>query len=149
MRTPSPTRETRVLPQNACESGFDFVTKCWQNIPRQLWRSGLGKAAWAAIGDSRFGICKSLSGSPLQTSSLQPLNEIFYRFSQPLHFCRFNTLALDGFRPNGARGALPGAARKIRDAAGSVDLPARDLAANDLAVRPVHQLSSERRCARE
>jgi hypothetical protein len=99
--------------------------------------------------DSRFGICKSLSGSPLQTSPLQPLNEIFYRFSKPLHFRRFNTLALDGFRPNGARGALPGAARKIRDAAGPVDLPARDLAANDLAVRPIHQLSSERRRARE
>ena len=49
-----------------------------------------------------------------------PLNEIFYRFSQPLHFCRFNTLALDGFRPNGARGAFPGAARKIRDAAGPI-----------------------------
>ena len=59
------------------------------------------------FGDSRFGICKSLTGSTLQTSPLQPLNEIFYRFSQPLHFCRFNTLALDGFRPNGAPGRFP------------------------------------------
>ena len=108
------------------------------------------------LGDSRLGIMNRLSvrcsrGSDrLQhTSPLQPLNEIFYRFSQPLHFSRFNTLALDGIRPNGARGALPGAARKIRDAAGPVDLPARDFAANDLAVRPVHQLSGERRRARE
>jgi len=131
------------------KSDFNFVTKCWQNHPRQLCGSALGKPARAAIWGFQIRDLQSLTGSTLQTSPLQPHNEIFYRFSQPLHFCRINTLALDGIRPNGARGALPGAARKVRDAAGPVDLPARDLAANDLAVRPVHQLSSERRRARE
>ena len=57
---------------------FNFVTNCCQNIPRQLCRFGLRKAA-EAIGGSRFGICKSLTGSPLQT-----LHEIYYRFSPNL-----------------------------------------------------------------
>ena len=84
----------------------------------------------------------------LQTSPLQPLNEIFYSFDQPLHLCRFNILALDGFRPNSPRGAFSGAARKIRDGAGPIDLPARYLAANDLVIWRIRQLPSERRCAR-
>ena len=129
--------------------GFNTVTKDERNISRQLCCSGLRKPARAAIRDSRCGICKSLTGSMLQTSPLQPLNEIFTRFSQPLHFYRVIALALDGFRPNGAPGTFPGAARKIRDAAVAAYLPARDLAANGLAVWPIRQLSSERRRARE
>ena len=94
--------------------------------------------------DSRCGICKSAAGATLQTSSLQPFNENFRRFSQPLHFYRFNILALDGFRPNGARGAFPGAAGKISDGTGPSLLPAGELAENDLDLWAVRQLPGER-----
>jgi hypothetical protein len=46
-------------------------------------------------------------------------------------------------------GVAAGAARKIRDAACPVCLPARDLATDDLAVWSIRQLRDERRRARE
>src|SRR4029077_4376647 len=69
------------------KSGFNVVTKCWQNYPRQLCGFALGKPARAAIRDSKFGICKSLAGSTLQTPPFtlhnsNPLNEILYCFSR-------------------------------------------------------------------
>src|SRR5262249_20596230 len=51
---------------------------------RQDRSYGLGKRVRAAVGDFRFGICKLLTGSMLQTSPLQLRNEIFYHFSRNL-----------------------------------------------------------------
>jgi hypothetical protein len=77
---------------------LNFVTKGWQNISRQLCCSGLGKRASAAIGDSRFGIYMLLAGSTLQTSPLQPLNEILYRFNgKPVPFSALDTRAYKRF----------------------------------------------------
>ena len=124
--------------------GFNTVTKDWRNISRQLCCSGLGKPARAAIRGSGCGIYKSLAGSAFQTSPLQLLNEIFYSFNQPLHFCRFNILALECSRPNGTRGPFPGAAGKISDGTGPSLLPAGELAENDLDLWAVRELPGER-----
>jgi hypothetical protein len=67
---------------------------------------------------------QALTGSMLQTSPLQPSNEIFYRSSQPLHRYRFIALALNGFRPNGTGRPLPRATGKISDGTGPSFLPA-------------------------
>ena len=64
-------------------------------------------------------------------------------------FLDFISLAFDRFRHKQRPRAKPErAARKIRHAAG-LYLPAGDLAANDLAVWALHQLSGQCRCARE
>ena len=97
----------------------------------------------------RFGIPDSGFASRLlvQRSTLHhfnALNEIFHHFNQPLHFCRFNTLALDCFGQTAPAGRFPEPLEKYEMAAGSLHLPAGEFAANDLAVRRLHQLPGER-----
>jgi hypothetical protein len=70
----------------------------WQNSPRQLCGFALGKTARAAIRDSKFGICKSLAGSTLHTSQLQPTHEILHYFScKSLSWSNLDTLAYKRF----------------------------------------------------
>src|SRR5204862_7157635 len=83
-------------------------------------------------------------GSTLQTSPLQLLNEIFYRFRQPFHSCRFNNLAVYGFSWTSTCGTLPRATRKIGDAASSFDLPTREFPADDLGIWTLRELPGER-----
>ena len=74
------SRESRLHDQ---KSGFNVVTKCWQNSPRQLCGFALRKTARAAIRDSKFGICKSLAGSTLHTS----------RFTTSIHSMKSSTVS--------------------------------------------------------
>ena len=60
-RGPRLDRSRRLQPK----SGFNFVTKCLQNSPRQFYGFALRKTARMAIRDSKFGICKSLAGATL------------------------------------------------------------------------------------
>ena len=82
------------------KSGYNCVTKCWQNNPRQLCGSALRKTARVAIRGSKFGICESLAGQrfTLHTSQLQPLNEILYCFScKSVPWSNLDTLACERF----------------------------------------------------
>ena len=76
---------------------------------------------------------------------------MLYRFNDhPIDFSQLTRLAGHCFGTNAtAQGPLPGTAGKIRYAASSIHLAAGDFAANDLAVRSVHEFSGERGCKRE
>lgn len=90
------------------KSGYNCVTKCWQNSPRQLCGSALGKPARVAIRDSKFGICKSLAGQRFTLHTLHftlhnfnPLNEILYSFSRKsVPWSNLDTLAYKRFGTN-------------------------------------------------
>jgi hypothetical protein len=101
----------------ARKSGYNCVTKCWQNSPRQLCGSALGKLARVAIRDSKFGICKSLAGQHFMLHNFNPLNEILYCFSRKsVPWPNLDTLAYKRFGTNaGADTQAPSerAARKI------------------------------------
>jgi hypothetical protein len=132
------------------ESRFQCCYRMSAEFPRQLCGSALGKPARAAVRDSRFGICKIAHWFNAPNFTASTSNEIFYRFMQPVHSFRFNNLALHGFSPNSTPGPFPRAARETRHAACPArHLPIGEFATNDLAVRPIRQLSSQRRRPRE
>ena len=103
--------------------------------------------------DSKFGICKSLAGSTLHTSrftNFNPLNEILYRFSRksvPLVLTWILSLTSVSGQTLAPIRKLPlnEPLEKYNNAAGASSKD-RDFAANDLAIRRVHQLPGERRC---
>src|SRR6478672_12343327 len=98
-------------------TGFNVVTKCWQNNPRQLCGSALGKPARVAIRDSKFGICKSLAGQRFTLHNFNPLHEILYCFSRrSVPWSNLDTLAYKRFGTNAGadtQAASERAARKI------------------------------------
>ena len=136
----------------ARKSGFNVVTKCWQNIPRQLCGFALRKTARVAIRDSKFGICKSPAGSTLHTSC----------FTTSIHSMKSSTVSaaslflgltwiLSLTSVSGQTLApihklpLNEPLEKYNDATGATSKN-RDFAADDLAVRSVRQLPGECRC---
>jgi hypothetical protein len=113
----APLRRTTRFTALPGKSDYNCVTKCWQNSPRQLCGSALGKPARVAISDSKFGICKSLAGQRFMLHNFNPLNEILYCFSRKsVPWPNLDTLAYKRFGTNaGADTQAPSerAARKI------------------------------------
>ena len=139
------------LPRNHCDAEKRRFQSCYQTLAEYFsttLRSGLGKPAGAAIGG--FQIRDSaMSLRRFTTSTLHHFNHAMRSSTASANLFIFLASILSLSTASGQtapRGALPGAARKIRDASRRpVDLPARDFAANDLAIWRVHQLSGERR----
>ena len=147
--TPKAARQRR-CPENCRDAtppatGFNIVTKTFAEYSSTTLRYCIMEAR--RCGDSGFQI-RDLQvahrfNAPNFTASSS--NEIFYRFRQPVHSCRFNDLALHGFRSNSTRGPFPRAARETRHAACAPrHLPAGEFATNDLAIWPVRELSGKR-----
>jgi hypothetical protein len=131
----------RVRSRTRLIAGINGVTKC---LPEYCSTTlGFCRMEASPRGDSGFQVrdLQIAYGFTLQTSPLHLRNEIFYRFWQPFHFCRFNNLAVYGFSWTSTCGTLPRATRKIGDAASSFDLPTREFTADDLAIWTIRELS--------